>query len=130
MSPAKFKFKPPRNKPKKLAFDIIRNIIANKGPIETKDLWALSQEVKPTPAELEQDRLESEPASEISQLTTSGWVTSVPPEDGKPPPGLSKAEQRKYGKLQAALERVKKHDNGHPVKSTRCVEIFDDIGWL
>lgn len=122
MSSVAIKLKPPKNHPTKLALDIIKNIIARKGPIETKQLWALSQKVQLTPEELEQDRLEREKLSEIDQLTTPGWVPpDKPPAKEKAPPGLSRAEQKKHRKLQAQLTKAKKLDNGHPIKSTTWV---------
>src|ERR1700729_1646589 len=60
MSSAVLKLKPPKNYPTRLALDIIRKIISKKGPIETKQLWALSQRVKPTQAELKQNSLDRE----------------------------------------------------------------------
>jgi hypothetical protein len=126
------KLKPPKNYPTKLALDIIKSIIARKGPIETKQLWAISQKVIPTAEELEQDRLERERASEIDQLITPGWVPpEKPPQKEGMPPGLSKKGRKKHRQLQAQLAKGKKLDNGHPIKSVGCVEqIHYEIDWL
>jgi hypothetical protein len=123
MSSVAVKLKPPKGYPTKLALDIIRSIIARKGPIETKPLWALSQKVQLTPAELEQDRLESKRVSEIDQLVTPGWVPpEKPPEKEKMPPGLGKKEQKRHRAFQTQLAKAKKLDNGHPIKSVSWVE--------
>ncbi|KIM76243.1 hypothetical protein PILCRDRAFT_824478 [Piloderma croceum F 1598] len=125
MSSVALKLKPPKNYPTKLALDIIKSIIAKKGPIETKQLWALSQKVRPTRAELEQDRLERERVSEIDQLVTPGWVPpEKPPEKDQMPSGLSRKERKKHRKLQAQLAKAKKLDNGHPVKSVSYMKHF------
>jgi hypothetical protein len=131
MSSAVLKLKPPKNYPTRLALDIIRKIISKKGPIETKQLWALSQRVKPTQAELKQNSLDRERAAEISEFITPGWVAPAkPPPKEKVPAGLSRWEQKQHKKMQVKLAKQKKLDNGHPIKSPSCVEIFDDIDKL
>jgi hypothetical protein len=111
--------------PTRLALDIIKSIVAQKGPISSKQLWALSQKVQPTPEEVAQDRLGSERASEISKFTTPGWVPpSKPPEKEKAPPGLSRPALKKHRNEQAALAKMKKLDNGHPIKSISCVQFW------
>lgn len=124
------RIKPPQNYPSRLALDIIKSIIAKKGPIETKQLWALSQKVQPTPEELEQDTLEKERTSEISQLATPEYVyPEKPPEKEKAPPGLSNSAAKRHRKMQAGLAKLKKMDNGHPVKSTSCVRTIAHSPW-
>ena len=114
-------FKSIKYTPTKPALDIIRNIIATKGPIETKQLWEISQQVKPTPAELEQDSLERKRAAENPEFVTPGSVGL------EKFPVLSRVEQKKDIKLQARLAKIERHDNGHPVQSVWCVETFDDF---
>lgn len=46
------------HKPTQLALDIVKKIIAKKGPIETQALYALTQKVHITPAQLKQNALE------------------------------------------------------------------------
>jgi hypothetical protein len=128
MSTRLISLKRPRKYPTKLALDIIRDIIEKKGPIENKQLWAVSQQIKPTAEELEHDRLESERESDISQLTVPGWVPpDKPPVKEKAPPGLSRAAQKRHRKEQAKLAKQKKLDNGHPVKSVTCALIIFSI---
>jgi hypothetical protein len=119
--------KPPKIYPTQLALDIIKTIIAKKGPIEGKQLWALSQKVQPTPEEIEQDKLDREHRdSEIERLETPGWVPPAkPPSKEKYPLGIGRAMKKKHRKEQAMFAKMKKMDNGHPVKSISCVEPYD-----
>lgn len=118
----------PKNQPSRIALDIVRNIIAKKGPLQTKQIWALSQKVQPTPEELQRDNLKALRATEIAQLTSPGWVPpEKPPAKEDPPPGLSRAELKKHRKVQKSLAKAKKLDNGHPVKSISCVDVFKPI---
>lgn len=115
----------PKNQPSRIALDIVRNIIAKKGPLHTKQIWALSQKVQPTPEEIQRDSLKPLRAPEIAQLTAPGWVPPAkPPAKAKPPPGLSKVGLKRHNKAQKDLAKAIKLDNGHPVKSISCVDAF------
>ena len=121
--PSTIMLKAPKNQPSRIALEIVKNILAKKGPLETKQIWALSQEVQPTPQELQLDDLGTQRASEIAQLVAPGWVPPAkPPAKESPPPGLSRAALKKHRKEQASLAKAKKQDNGHPVQSISCVD--------
>ncbi|KZP08294.1 hypothetical protein FIBSPDRAFT_1052507 [Athelia psychrophila] len=47
-------------KPTRLALDLVKNIIAKRGPIETKTLYELSQKAQLTPAQLQENALEQQ----------------------------------------------------------------------
>ena len=119
------KVKPSRDYPSRIALSIIRKIVATKGPIENKQLWALSQKVQPTPEEIAEDKLGEERTSEISQFTTPLWVPPPkPPVKEKALPTMSKGAKKLHRKMQEGLVKSKKLDNGHPIKSMKWVEFL------
>ena len=89
--------------PSKLALDMIRKLIADKGPLERKNLFQLAREIKPSLAQIER---------EFKQQSSRPLPIVAPTE-------LSSEEHKKHTKQQAAALA-----DFHPIKSMTCVRSF------
>ena len=90
--------------PSKLALDIIRKLIADKGPLERKNLFQLAREIKLSPIQIER---------EFKKQQTS-WPLRI-----TSPTELSSEERKKHTEQQKVLPA-----GFHPIKSMTCVRHF------
>lgn len=103
--------------PSKLALDIVKRVLERRGPLETKQIWALTQEIQPSPAELQQNKNEM---AKLKSTEVVGLLGS--PTNDENATGTSSALSKKGLGRQSMLAKMKM-DNGHPVKSISCVDI-------